>query len=96
MAVEEGGRSQNMHWLQWRRHETMMRQMGPMIQRFQTVCPDCQGEGEIMRERDRCKRCGGKKTIVERKVLRACRQGHEDRSKVDFRGEGIKCQGTAW
>ena len=24
--------------------KTMMRQMGPMIQRFQTVCPDCQGE----------------------------------------------------
>ena len=69
--------------------KTMMRQMGPMIQRFQTVCPDCQGEGEIIRERDRCKKCLGKKTIVERKVLhvhvdRGVKSGH----KIDFRGEG--------
>ncbi|MCJ1310910.1 Type I HSP40 co-chaperone [Agyrium rufum] len=49
--------------------KTMMRQIGPMIQRFQTVCPDCQGEGEIIRERDRCRSCKGKKTIVERAIL---------------------------
>jgi len=72
----------------------MMRQMGPMIQRFQTVCPDCQGEGEIIRERDRCKRCNGKKTIIERKVLhvhvdRGVKSGH----KIDFRGEGDQMPG---
>ena len=49
--------------------KTMMRQIGPMIQRFQTVCPDCQGEGEIIRDRDRCRSCKGKKTIVERVIL---------------------------
>ena len=69
--------------------KTMMRQMGPMIQRFQTVCPDCQGEGEIIRDKDRCKRCSGKKTIIERKVLhvhvdKGVKSGH----KIDFRGEG--------
>lgn len=68
---------------------TMMRQMGPMIQRFQTVCQDCGGEGETIRDRDRCKRCLGKKTILERKVLhvhvdRGVKTGH----KIDFRGEG--------
>ena len=26
--------------------KTMLRQMGPMMQRFQIVCPDCGGEGE--------------------------------------------------
>ncbi|KAL2428345.1 Mitochondrial protein import protein mas5 [Exophiala dermatitidis] len=75
--------------------KTMMRQMGPMIQRFQTICPDCQGEGEILRERDRCKRCMGKKTIVERKVLhvhvdRGVKSGH----KVEFRGEGDQMPGV--
>ena len=69
--------------------KTMMRQMGPMIQRFQTVCPDCQGEGEIIRDKDKCRQCKGKKTIVERKVLeftidRGVQNGH----KIDFRGEG--------
>ncbi|KAF2146632.1 uncharacterized protein K452DRAFT_241568 [Aplosporella prunicola CBS 121167] len=67
----------------------MMRQMGPMIQRFQTVCPDCQGEGEIIRDKDRCKQCNGKKTVIERKVLHV----HVDRgvrsgTKIEFRGEG--------
>lgn len=69
--------------------KTMMRQMGPMIQRFQTVCPDCNGEGELIKEKDRCKGCNGKKTIVDRKVLHV----HVDRgvrsgTKVEFRGEG--------
>lgn len=74
---------------------TMMRQMGPMIQRFQTVCQDCNGEGETIRERDRCKRCAGKKTVVERKVLhvpidRGVKSGH----KIDFRGEGDQIPGA--
>jgi DnaJ family protein A protein 2 len=73
----------------------MMRQMGPMIQRFQTVCPDCQGEGEIIRDRDRCKQCNGKKTIIERKVLhvhvdRGVKSGH----KIEFRGEGDQLPGV--
>ncbi|KAJ9655091.1 Type I HSP40 co-chaperone [Neophaeococcomyces mojaviensis] len=75
--------------------KTMLRQMGPMIQRFQTVCPECQGEGETIRERDRCKRCHGKKTVVERKVLhvhvdRGVKSGH----KIEFRGEGDQMPGV--
>ncbi|KAF2498847.1 DnaJ-domain-containing protein [Lophium mytilinum] len=75
--------------------KTMMRQMGPMIQRFQTVCPDCQGEGEIIRDRDRCKQCNGKKTTIERKVLHV----HVDRgvkpgTKIEFRGEGDQLPGV--
>lgn len=74
--------------------KTMMRQMGPMIQRFQTMCPDCNGEGEIIKEKDRCKGCQGKKTVVDRKVLHV----HVDRgvrsgTKVEFRGEGDQAPG---
>ena len=75
--------------------KTMMRQMGPMIQRFQTVCPDCQGEGEIIRDKDRCKKCGGKKTTIERKVLhvhvdKGVKAGH----KINFNGEGDQMPGV--
>ncbi|KAG9246581.1 hypothetical protein BJ878DRAFT_416652 [Calycina marina] len=75
--------------------KTMMRQMGPMIQRFQTVCPDCNGEGETIREKDKCKQCNGKKTIVERKVLhvhvdKGVRTGH----KIPFQGEGDQTPGV--
>jgi len=75
--------------------KTMMRQMGPMIQRFQTVCPDCQGEGEIIRDRDRCKACNGKKTIVERKVLHVhVDRGVKSGTKIEFRGEGDQLPGV--
>ena len=75
--------------------KTMLRQMGPMIQRFQTVCPDCNGEGENIRDRDRCKKCSGKKTSVERKVLhvhvdKGVKSGH----KIEFRGEGDQMPGV--
>ena len=75
--------------------KTMMRQMGPMIQRFQTVCSDCQGEGEIIRDKDRCKQCNGKKTIVERKVLHVhVDKGVKSGQKIDFRGEGDQMPGV--
>jgi DnaJ family protein A protein 2 len=69
--------------------KTVTRPMGPMIQRFQTFCPDCNGEGEIIREKDKCKTCNGKKTIRERKLFhvnveRGVKIGH----KIGFRGEG--------
>ncbi|KAF1353675.1 chaperone protein dnaJ [Delphinella strobiligena] len=75
--------------------KTMMRQMGPMIQRFQTVCPDCNGEGENIRDKDRCKQCHGKKTTVERKVLHVhVDKGVQSGTKIDFRGEGDQLPGV--
>jgi DnaJ homolog subfamily A member 2 len=74
--------------------KTMMRQMGPMIQRFQTVCPDCNGEGEIIKDKDRCKQCNGKKTVVDRKVLHVhVDRGVKSGTKVEFRGEGDQAPG---
>lgn len=75
--------------------KTMMRQLGPMIQRFQTVCPDCNGEGETIREKDRCKQCDGKKTIVERKILQVpVDRGVQSGMKIEFRGEGDQMPGA--
>jgi len=73
----------------------MMRQMGPMIQRFQTVCPDCNGEGETIKEKDKCKQCLGKKTTVERKVLHVhVDRGVQPGTKIEFRGEGDQMPGV--
>ncbi|KAM7208036.1 putative chaperone dnaj 2 protein [Naviculisporaceae sp. PSN 640] len=75
--------------------KTMMRQMGPMIQRFQTVCPDCNGEGEIFKDKDRCGKCMGKKTVVDRKVLHVhVDRGMKSGTKVEFRGEGDQAPGV--
>lgn len=74
--------------------KTMMRQMGPMIQRFQTVCPDCGGEGETIKDKDRCKKCRGKKTGIERKVLHVpVDKGTPSGKKVMFAGEGDQMPG---
>ncbi|CAK7269800.1 Type I HSP40 co-chaperone [Sporothrix epigloea] len=74
--------------------KTMMRQMGPMIQRFQTACPDCNGEGEIVKDKDRCKNCSGKKTVVDRKVLHVhVDRGVKSGTHVEFRGEGDQAPG---
>lgn len=75
--------------------KTMMRQMGPMIQRFQTQCPDCNGEGEIVREKDKCKVCHGKKTVIERKVLHVhVDKGVRSGTRIEFKGEGDQTPGV--
>ncbi|CAI5755957.1 unnamed protein product [Candida verbasci] len=65
------------------------RQMGPMIQRFQTVCDKCQGSGDICDPKDRCKTCRGKKTQQERKILQVhIEPGMKDGQRIVFNGEG--------
>jgi DnaJ family protein A protein 2 len=49
--------------------KTMTRSIGPMHQRFQTICPDCNGARETIRDKDRCKACRGEKSVMEIKDL---------------------------
>lgn len=59
-----------------------------MIQRFQSVCQDCNGEGEQINAKDRCKTCQGKKITSERKVLNVhVDKGMQEGQKVQFAGE---------
>jgi DnaJ family protein A protein 2 len=46
-----------------------MRQMGPMIQQMQQTCPDCQGQGETISDKDKCRECNGRKVSNDRKIL---------------------------
>lgn len=65
------------------------RQMGPMIQRYQTTCPDCNGEGNTMAAKDKCKECAGKKTTEEYKILEVhIDKGMKNNQKITFSGEG--------
>ncbi|KAG7796328.1 hypothetical protein KL929_003519 [Ogataea haglerorum] len=65
------------------------RQMGPMIQRFQTTCDVCQGEGDIISPKDRCQTCKGKKVSNERKILEVhIDPGMQAGQRVVFSGEG--------
>lgn len=65
------------------------RQMGPMIQRFQTTCDVCNGQGDICDAKDRCTTCKGKKTSSERKILQVhIDPGMKDGQRIVFSGEG--------
>lgn len=47
-----------------------MQQIGPgMIQQIQSMCSDCQGQGEKFNSKDRCKSCNGNKVERKKKIL---------------------------
>ncbi|KAI8847734.1 hypothetical protein BC829DRAFT_490540 [Chytridium lagenaria] len=74
--------------------KVILRQMGPMIQQVQQTCPDCNGEGEIINAKDRCKACNGKKTTSERKILEVfVDKGMSHGQKITFSGEGDQAPG---
>ncbi|KAI1844644.1 hypothetical protein JX266_009100 [Neoarthrinium moseri] len=46
------------------------RQVGPgMVTREAAVCDRCEGSGKSIKEKDRCKKCKGKRVVKERKPL---------------------------
>ena len=48
----------------------VLRQVGPGMMRKETVlCDHCQGSGNIHKEKDKCRKCKGKRTTQEKKVL---------------------------
>lgn len=70
--------------------------LGPgMVQQVQRVCPDCGGEGEQIDEKNRCKKCNGKKVCEDTKILEVqVDKGMKDNQKITFRGEGDQQPGV--
>lgn len=65
------------------------RQMGPMIQQFQSACNECNGQGEIINEKDKCKDCKGKKTTQQTKILEVhIDRGMRNGQRIVFEDEG--------
>lgn len=47
-----------------------LRQVGPgLVTQERMVCDACQGTGNVFKEKDRCRKCKGKRTTFEKKVL---------------------------
>ncbi|KAL1458051.1 hypothetical protein WDU94_008226 [Cyamophila willieti] len=60
-----------------------------MTQQIQARCNDCQGEGEVMDEKDKCIHCAGRKVLSVKKVLEVnVDKGMKEMQKIHFRGEG--------
>jgi len=72
----------------------MYRQLGPMMQQIQQPCNECEGTGEIMNPKDRCKTCNGKKVVSERKVLEVhIDKGMKSGQQIKFTGESDQAPG---
>lgn len=68
--------------------KVILRQMGPMLQQIQQPCPDCDGTGEQIDAKNRCKQCSGKKVVSERKFLEVhIDKGMRTGQKITFAGE---------
>jgi len=67
----------------------IVKQLGPgMIQQMRTVCPECAGKGESVKEEDKCKNCKGKKVTKEKKILQVhVDKGMKHGQRIVFAGE---------
>ncbi|RIA96452.1 DNAJ domain-containing protein Mas5 [Glomus cerebriforme] len=71
-----------------------LRTLGPMVQQIQQSCDACNGEGEIIKEKDKCKHCSGKKIVNERKVLEVhIDKGMKNGQEITFSGEADQSPG---
>ena len=70
--------------------QVRIQQLGPgMMQHIQSMCSECQGQGERIDPKLRCKKCNGRKVNRERKILEVqIDKGMEDGQKITFGGEG--------
>uniref|UniRef100_A0A8C2TSE0 DnaJ homolog subfamily A member 1-like n=3 Tax=Neognathae TaxID=8825 RepID=A0A8C2TSE0_COTJA len=75
--------------------EVRIHQLGPgVIQQIQTVCSQCQGQGEWIRPRDCCLTCNGRKVVREKKILSVhLDKGMKDGQKITFHEEGDQVPG---
>lgn len=73
----------------------VFRQLGPMVQQLQQPCYDCQGTGEIINPKDRCKACEGHKIVKEKKILEIhVEKGMQDGQTIIFTGEADQAPNT--
>lgn len=66
-----------------------MRSMGNgMVAQSFAMCDECQGEGEKVRDKDKCKKCKGTKTVREKEKLELrIERGMIDGQNIVFKGK---------
>jgi DnaJ family protein A protein 2 len=66
-----------------------LRQVGPgLVTQERMVCDACTGTGKVFKEKDRCKKCKGKRTTSEKKVLEIyVPRGAREGERITLEGE---------
>ncbi|EJU04600.1 hypothetical protein DACRYDRAFT_75459 [Dacryopinax primogenitus] len=73
---------------------SVLRPMGPMMARTVVPCEDCSGLGKKFREKDRCKKCHGRRVTKEKKrLVTHVERGSRDGQRIVLHGEGDQAAG---
>lgn len=57
--------------------------------KVKSPCPECNGEGVKLRDKEKCKKCKGQKVVKEKKRIEfMIDPGTEDGERIALRGEG--------
>ncbi|OWZ74394.1 hypothetical protein AYX14_00041 [Cryptococcus neoformans] len=66
------------------------RMLGPgLVGKVKSPCPECNGEGVKLRDKEKCKKCKGQKVVKEKKRIEfMIDPGTEDGERIALRGEG--------
>jgi len=74
----------------------IVRQLGPgMFQQIRTVCPTCEGKGEVIPEGKRCGECDGKKVMKDTKIVQVeIDKGVREGKKIVLPGEADQEPGS--
>eukprot|EP01102_Stenamoeba_stenopodia_P002012 TRINITY_DN11803_c0_g1_i1.p1 TRINITY_DN11803_c0_g1~~TRINITY_DN11803_c0_g1_i1.p1 ORF type:complete len:410 (+),score=88.69 TRINITY_DN11803_c0_g1_i1:264-1493(+) len=67
-----------------------LRQIGAgIVQQIQQMCNECNGTGEVIKDKDRCAKCKGQKTIQQKKTMEVwIERGMSHKQKIVLSGEG--------
>ena len=72
----------------------VIQRMGNTILQSQQTCPDCRGEGYIIKNEDKCEACNGQKVNQESKMLKILLdKGAPDGKRYTFEGESDEMPG---
>ena len=77
-----------------KRVKLVIQRMGNTILQSQQTCPDCRGEGYIIKNEDKCEACNGQKVNQESKMLKIMLdKGAPDGKRYTFEGESDEMPG---
>jgi DnaJ family protein A protein 2 len=77
-----------------KRVKLVVQRMGNTILQSQQTCPDCRGEGYIIKNEDKCEACNGQKVNQESKMLKILLdKGAPDGKRYTFEGESDEMPG---
>jgi len=73
----------------------IIRQFGPgMVTKQEAYCDQCQGQGEIISAKDRCKKCAGRKVVDAAKHINVeIDKGMKEGKKIVFHGDADEAPG---